>query len=446
MSMSIFFGTMSEIFKFIWQLLPIPGFWLLFNQCGLKGWTALVPFYRDYQLSKCAHDEEAGRKLVTTTIIYGTAEGVYTLLQHSLHEKMSLILGIIIILFMILTLIYELQIYDGLCKVFGRNKIWMLAWLFMDGLTALIWGVSPKFTPNIKAGLKIGAPDVVGKAVEKLDDGLTINLKDRHVQNYFHRKYLLKDIRLNVKPGSLVLLLGGSGAGKSTFVNAITGYEKSNAKMYLNGKNIYRDYRKLKYDIGLVPQADLMRDNDTVYSTLSDAASMRMPVKVSREDKKKRVNEVMDFIGLETVKDSLVSKLSGGQKKRLSIAIEMVSDPMLFILDEPDSGLDGVIARELMEKLRDIANKGHIVMVITHTPDRVRDLFDSVIILAKDSKRTGRLAYYGPVQKAMEFFGKDSMERILLAINPKDEGGEGRSDEFIEKYNAMRESGEAYSG
>ena len=446
MSMDIFFGTASEIIKAIWNFLPIPGFWLLFNKCGLKGWTALIPFYREYQLSKCAHDEEAGRKLVTTTIIYSAAESAYYLLQHTLHDKISLTLGIIVLLFTILTLIYELQIYDGLCTVFKRNKTWMLAWLLMDGFTALIWGVSPRFIPGMKAGVKVGAPDVVGKAVEKLDNGLTINLKDRHVQNYFHRKYLLKDIRLNVKLGSMVLLLGGSGAGKSTFVNAVTGYEKGNAKMYLNGRNIYKDYRKLKYDIGLVPQADLMRDNDTVYSTLADAASMRMPIKVSREEKKKRVEEVMDFIGLEAVKDSLVSKLSGGQKKRLSIALEMVSDPMLFILDEPDSGLDGVIARELMEKLRDIADKGHIVMVITHTPDRVRDLFDSVIILAKDSKRTGRLAYYGPIQKAMEFFGKDSMERILLAINPKDEGGEGRSDEFIEKYNAMRESGEAYSG
>ena len=446
MSMDIFFGTASEIIKTIWNFLPIPGFWLLFNKCGLKGWTALIPFYREYQLSKCAHDEEAGRKLVTTTIIYSAAESAYYLLQHTLHDKISLTLGIIVLLFMILTLIYELQVYDGLCTVFKRKKTWMLAWLLMDGLTSLVWGVSPRFIPGMKAGVKVGAPDVVGKAVEKLDNGLTINLKDRHVQNYFHRKYLLKDIRLNVKPGSMVLLLGGSGAGKSTFVNAVTGYEKGNAKMYLNGRNIYKDYRKLKYDIGLVPQADLMRDNDTVYSTLADAASMRMPIKVSREEKKKRVEEVMDFIGLEAVKDSLVSKLSGGQKKRLSIALEMVSDPMLFILDEPDSGLDGVIARELMEKLRDIADKGHIVMVITHTPDRVRDLFDSVIILAKDSRRTGRLAYYGPIQKAMEFFGKDSMERILLAINPKDEGGEGRSDEFIEKYNSMRESGEAYSG
>ena len=73
-------------------------------------------------------------------------------------------------------------------------------------------------------------------------------------------------------------------------------------------------------------------------------------------------------------------------------------------------------------------------MVITHTPDRVIDLFDDVIVLAKDSARTGRLAFYGPVKEAYKFFEKDSMEEILLAINQKDEGGEGRAEEFVGKY------------
>jgi ABC-type multidrug transport system ATPase subunit len=141
-----------------------------------------------------------------------------------------------------------------------------------------------------------------------------------------------------------------------------------------------------------------------------------------------------------TVKNNLVDKLSGGQRKRLSIAMEFISDPDLFILDEPDSGLDGVVARNLFEKLREIADEGKIVVVITHTPDRVIDLFDDVIVLAKDARRTGRLAYYGPVKEAYEFFGKDSMEDILLSINQKDEGGEGRADEFVEKYVSLSEN------
>lgn len=106
----------------------------------------------------------------------------------------------------------------------------------------------------------------------------------------------------------------------------------------------------------------------------------------------------------------------------------------MFILDEPDSGLDGVMARELMEGLRKIADKGKIVIVITHSPDRVIDLFDDVIVLAKDSKLTGRLTYFGDIEKAREFFERDKMEQIVLRINRKEEGGEGLADKFIEKY------------
>jgi ABC-type multidrug transport system ATPase subunit len=163
-------------------------------------------------------------------------------------------------------------------------------------------------------------------------------------------------------------------------------------------------------------------------------------------DRKKRVNEVLEEFGLAALSGSMVDKLSGGQRKRLSIAMEFISDPSLFILDEPDSGLDGVVARGLFEKLRSIADSGKIVIVITHTPDRVIDLFDDVIVLAKDSARTGRLAYYGPVSEAYEYFGKDSMEDILLSINQKEEGGEGRSNEFVEKYADMLTGSEKKAG
>ena len=127
--------------------------------------------------------------------------------------------------------------------------------------------------------------------------------------------------------------------------------------------------------------------------------------------------------------------------------MELISDPDLFILDEPDSGLDGVLARELFEKLRGVADGGNIVIVITHTPDRVIDLFDKVIVLAKDSGKVGRLAYYGSPSDAKAFFGKDSMEGIVMAVNGQDEGGEGRADEFIEKYAKMTtEKGAAVNG
>ena len=178
--------------------------------------------------------------------------------------------------------------------------------------------------------------------------------------------------------------------------------------------------------------------HDTVFRTISDAAKLRMPLSVKLEERNERVREVMDLLGLTPVASGLVSKMSGGQLRRISIAIELVSDPELFVLDEPDSGLDGVIARELFEKLKEIAGTGKIVIVITHTPDRVIDLFDKVIVLAKDSGRVGRLAFYGSPGEAKEFFGRDSMEEIVQCVNRSEEGGEGLADDFIEKYARSR--------
>ena len=91
-----------------------------------------------------------------------------------------------------------------------------------------------------------------------------------------------------------------------------------------------------------------------------------------------------------------------------------------------------------MTQLRAVADQGKIVIVITHTPDRVADLFDDVIVLAKDEKRVGRLAYYGSIEEARSFFGKESMEGIVKSINGKSVGGEGRADEYIARFAEVR--------
>ena len=162
-----------------------------------------------------------------------------------------------------------------------------------------------------------------------------------------------------------VLIIGGSGSGKTTFVNAVTGYEKAHAEIKQGDLDVYEDYSRMKYEIGMVPQQELLRGDDTVIMTLTNAAQMRLPEGTPTEERKKRVEEVLALFGLTPVKDELVDKLSGGQRKRLSISVEFVSNPSLFVLDEPDSGLDGVMARDLMEQLRKIANQQKIVMVIT---------------------------------------------------------------------------------
>ena len=266
--------------------------------------------------------------------------------------------------------------------------------------------------------------------------GLQIRIIEKSVWQQFKKLTILQDINVNISRGEMVLILGGSGAGKTTFLNAVMGYEKAEGSVVHNDIDIYNEYDKMKYDIGYVPQQDLLRQSDTVYNTLKNAAEMKMPKRTAARDKEARIEAVLEMLGLSRESGSLVKKLSGGQRKRLSIAVEFIANPSLFFLDEPDSGLDGIMAKSLMASLRRIADENKIVMVITHAPDRVAGLFDKVIVLAKSiTDNCGHLAFYGSPREAYVFFETDSMEGIVKRINRADEGGEGLSDHFINKYN-----------
>ena len=428
------YNSKYQILQFV--LVSI-GYWNIFKKCGDKRIYAWIPFAREYHIGLCADKEKEARTYTIIAVLSNIMSVVVTYIDQS--TSMYRVCAVIGLCLLIARLIYMIRIYQGLVAVFGRKKGWIWLFLLLEGPTAIIWGLFPGFVPSRQVVLRKKGARISGIDVAAIDDGLTVNINKRMIVDFFRRRYLLRDIHMTIPKGHMVLLLGGSGAGKTTYLNAVTGYEKADAKISLDGRDVYTDYASMKYDIGFVPQQDLMRGDDTVGLTLNDAASLRLPSKVTFMQKRKRVNTVLEEFGLAAVKNNLVEKLSGGQRKRLSIAMEYISDPSLFILDEPDSGLDGVVARGLFEKLRAIADQGKIVIVITHTPDRVIDLFDDVIVLAKDSARTGRLAWYGPVDQAKEFFGKDTMEGILLSINQVEEGGEGRADEFVEKYADLHE-------
>ncbi len=360
-------------------------------------------------------------------------------------ERTELVLVLFTLIFLAVLIIYEIRIFLRLTQVMGVKKRWIILWLFAEWLPMMVFGFSSRFQPREDVALAddraagtcpadlSAATDPAGSS----SSGLVVRLRERTAKDFLKKRYLLKDISLSIPNGSMVLLLGGSGSGKTTLVNALIGYEKADATILLNGTDVYKDYDRMKYRIGFVPQQNLVRGNDTVGHTVNDAARLRLPARIKWKDRHSQVEEVMDLLGLTAGQDGLVSKKSGGQQRRISIAMELVVDPELFILDEPDSGLDGVIAREIFTRLREVADTGKIVIVITHTPDRVIDLFDKVIVLARDSGRVGRLAFYGSPQEARTFFGKDTMEGIVMSVNSKEEGGEGRADELIARYAAM---------
>lgn len=434
-------GSSSSVFDLICQItnyiINTVGLWLVFRKCGISGAWALVPFGRDYKLAICADMEDEGTVYCLANTLGGFFLFALQLMQilNKTNSATYFLCSVIALVFAVINLIYGIRILSELCRRFGQKKRWIWAWLFADGITALIWGLSKKFMPIIPTiSNKLQAAEESGIEAAAVERGLTINIKERTARNHFKTKTLLKDIHMSIEPGNMVLLLGGSGAGKTTFVNAVTGYEKADASILLNGIDVYEYFNKMKYEIGFVPQQDLIRYEYPVFRTLYDAANLKMPTNCSHSEKIARVNEVIEMFGLGSVKNNIVGKQSGGQKKRISIASEFVSDPMLFFLDEPDSGLDGIMARDLMQRLHDISRQGKIIVVITHTPDRVLDLFDKVIVLGKDADRTGRLVFYGSIEEAKAFFEVDKMESIIKKINREDEGGDGKSDELIAKY------------
>ena len=273
--------------------------------------------------------------------------------------------------------------------------------------------------------------------MDALKGSLVIDIEEKSVWSHHTKKAILRDVHLSVDPGEMVLILGGSGAGKSTFINAVMGNSKADGRIMLGDTDIYAEYERIKYEIGYVPQQDLLRGNDTVRDTLFAAAQLRMPKGTSHAECLARAVWAGELLGLKREGDTLVGRLSGGQRKRLSIAVEMVSDPALFFLDEPDSGLDGVMARALMENLRSIADMGKMVLVITHGPDRAADLFSKVVVLAKvERDGAGHMVFCGSVANALEFFDTDSLEGVVRRINREDEGGDGLADRYLEKWEA----------
>ncbi len=436
----VLFGTTSKLLV-VFEALFILGAWNMFKKSGIPGWWAMIPCAREYMLAVCAGREPEGRvtsgtQFMMILIILGTNTFTAKATGISALDSVVLLLLIIAFALSLVRIIYQIRVYVGLIEVYGQKRRWLWLWILLRFIPALLWGFRKEYQPawQVEEFRQQVANITSTGSAEVLTNGLTVNLEKRTVTEFFRKKTILQDIHLSIPPGRMVLLLGGSGAGKTVFLNAISGYEKADASVMLGGGDMYRDYKKMQYQVGYAPQQDTMRGKDTIYNTLMDAARLRLPKDALPSVLKARVDTVMDFFGLTPSKTHLVEKLSGGQRKRVSIAMELLSNPSLFILDEPDSGLDGVMARELMTQLRAVADQGKIVIVITHTPDRVIDLFDDVIVLAKDDKRIGRLVFYGSIDEARAHFGKDSMEGIVKSINGKAVGGEGRAEEFIAKF------------
>ena len=214
---------------------------------------------------------------------------------------------------------------------------------------------------------------------------------------------LLQDISFSIYPREFVALVGTSGAGKSTLLDALNGFRPAtHGQVLVNGTNLYSQFDAYRTELGYVPQDDIMHRELTVYEALDYAAKLRMPSDTSAAERSARINEVLRELGLDQRKDLPIHKLSGGQRKRVSIGIELITRPRLFFLDEATSGLDPGTELELMKLLRQLTEdpkEGRTIVLITHATKNVM-LCDKVIFLT----RGGYLAFYGPPDEALKYF------------------------------------------
>ena len=245
------------------------------------------------------------------------------------------------------------------------------------------------------------------------------------------KKQILQDVNCEIQGNEFVAIIGGSGAGKTTFMNAISGFEPDfEGKVFCNGINLVEQFQNLKNIIGFVPQQDIIYENLTLKRMLYYTAKLKMPEDTLAVEIEERIHEVLKMVDLEAHQETYIRKLSGGQKKRASIAVELLADPKLFFLDEPTSGLDPGTEKNLMLTLRRLSKEQNkTIIMVTHTTQNLH-LCDKVIFMGSG----GRLCFCGNVNAAKAFYQTDDLVNIynMTAENP-----EGWARRFA-KQNSVR--------
>ncbi len=251
--------------------------------------------------------------------------------------------------------------------------------------------------------------DVLTPSVDRAEAGLAardvwVRIPDGPV--------LLSGVSLDAPPGTLTAIVGPSGAGKSTLLRALTGLMPPSAgRVEVLGGELYENYEELVGQIGYVPQDDIVHPQLTIREALRFGAELRFPEEATPAEREHRVEEVLDSLGLLPHADKRVSQLSGGQRKRVSVGLELLTEPKLLLLDEPTSGLDPAYERSIMDLLRMIADAGRTVIVVTHSLASV-DRCDQVVFLGTG----GWIGYVGPAAGAAEHFGVQGYPEVFARL------------------------------
>jgi len=261
----------------------------------------------------------------------------------------------------------------------------------------------------------------IGHATFRLADGelrqyvdtgdVSLEARDLRVQ-VGGGKVLLDGVSFPIPERCLLGVIGPSGAGKSTLLGALTGMRPADSGSVLyDNRDLYSHYAELRHRIGLVPQDNTMHAQLTARRALTYAAELRFPGDTSKHERTRRVCEVLAELGLTKHADTRADRLSGGQRKRVNVALELLTKPSLLFLDEPTSGLDPGLDKSVMEQMRDLAHDGRTVVVVTHSVDNL-DACDRLLVLVPG----GKVAYYGPPEAGLAYFGKARWAEVFQAF------------------------------
>jgi ABC-type multidrug transport system ATPase subunit len=265
-----------------------------------------------------------------------------------------------------------------------------------------------------------------GDSLDSFDQHGTVRLDASAVERSVGAKQLLSPTTLSIEPCELVAIVGGSGAGKSTLMTALCGFQRaSDGKIALNGDDLYAHYDAYRSIIGFVPQDDTLHRTLPVRRALHHAARLRLPSDTTDDEIEKRIASVLETVEMTDHAEKRIDQLSGGQRKRVSIACELLADPVLLFLDEPTSGLDPGLERKLMYTLRALADGGRTVIVITHATTNIT-ICDHIAFLAG-----GKLSYFGPPSQALEYFEVTDFADIYTTTE-----GDGKAAVWAERYRA----------
>ncbi|MFN4280580.1 ATP-binding cassette domain-containing protein [Thermosynechococcus sp.] len=272
------------------------------------------------------------------------------------------------------------------------------------------------------------------ETLELTDQGSHIRLDawglQRWVKTPTGDRPLLHEVALVAEPKQLIGIVGGSGTGKSTLLRVLMGLDPlQEGQVRLNGLNLHHNLATYRPQIGYVPQDDIVHPRLTVAEVLHYAAQLRLPADTDAQNRRAAVQCVLEQVQLTGTEHQLVVSLSGGQRKRVSIAIELLANPKLFFLDEPTSGLDPGLDFLLMQLLRQLADQERTIVLVTHATSYVH-LCDRLLVLGAG----GRLCYFGPPNEARYFFSPtgdrplDSIAEIYTLLTPE------RSAEWSQKF------------